>query len=295
MKEFKDIQFISEVYEESKFKPKFYVVFLIAFSIYYFFSQIVSHFLFTTLRNNLNVTQLGFLYKLFEKFFVPNASIYLVLILYILLIEERKLSFLFLGFKDNFLSFTLKGVVLSSVLLFSLILVLIFKDYVISFKLNTEFVFANLIQLFMVLVFTYVKFFFLESFYRGWIFNILSARYSIISSIFIASIVPVVVKFIEYQRIGIYLIYAFLFNVFLTLLFLVYKNIFIVIMFSTFYDFLKKYILSLESIYIDVQPVFYTVINNKEVYNIENSFYSVLVIILAILLMYVLYKCKPKI
>ena len=92
-----------------------------------------------------------------------------------------------------------------------------------------------------------------------------------------------------------YLIYAFLFNVFLTLLFLVYKNIFIVIMFSTFYDFLKKYILSLESIYIDVQPVFYTVINNKEVYNIENSFYSVLVIILAILLMYVLYKCKPKI
>ena len=294
MEEFKDIQFISKVYEESKFKPKFYVVFLIAFSMYYFFSQIVSHFVLVALRNNLNISQFGFLYKLFEKFFVPNASIYLILVLYVLLIEERRLKFLFLGFKDNFLSFTLKGIVLSSFLLFSLIIVLIFKDYVISFKLNTELVFASVIQLLMILVFTYIKFFFLESFYRGWIFNILNSRYSVISAVVIASFVPFVIKFIENQRIGVYLIYAFLFNIFLTLLFLVYKNIFIVVMFSAFYDFLKKYILSLEGMSVDIQPVFYTVINNKEVYNIENSFYSILVISLGILLVYILYQCKPK-
>ncbi len=294
MTEFNDVNFINSVYEESKFKPKFFVVYMIAFSIYYFFSPILSYFIGLIFKNHLNLNQLGFLYNLFEKFFIPNVAIYLILIGYILLIEERKFGFLFLGYKDSLLTCIVKGIVTSSALLFSLILVLIFKDYIISFKLNNDFLFLNLIQLIFVFMFSFIRFFFLESFFIGWLFNILSSRYSVIASIFIASVVPLVIKFVEYQRIGFYLIYAFLFNVFLTLLFLLYKNIFIVVAFSSFYDFLKKYILSLESLTVDVQPIFYTVINNKEVYNIENSIYSIIIISVAILIMFTLYKCKPK-
>ncbi|HJD00847.1 MAG TPA: CPBP family intramembrane metalloprotease [Candidatus Dwaynia gallinarum] len=294
MSNFNDIEFVSETYRESKFKPRFYVVFLIVFSMYYFFSPILSHFIFLIVKGNIKIVESNFLYQLFEKFFIPYVSIFLILIIYIFLIEERRISFLFSGVKNNFLAFNIKGIIFSTLFLFVLIFVFILRDYTLSFKLNREFTFLNLFQLLFVFIFTYIKFFFLECLYRGWLFNIFTSRYSIIASLILTSIVPVVIGFIEYQRIGIYLIYMFLFNIFLSLMFVVYKNIFILISFNCFYDFLKKYILSLESMNVKLEPLFYTVINNTELYNVENNYYSLIVLTIVIVIMFIFYKCKFK-
>lgn len=77
-------------------------------------------------------------------------------------------------------------------------------------------------------------------------------------------------------------------------MFVVYKNIFILISFNCFYDFLKKYILSLESMNVKLEPLFYTVINNTELYNVENNYYSLIVLTIVIVIMFIFYKCKFK-
>lgn len=295
MSNFNDVEFISEAYKESNFKPKFYVIFIIVFSIYYFFSPIVSHFIFSAIKNNIKIVNANLLYQLFEKFFVPNFSIFLILVVYIFLIEERKISFLFSELKDSFFIINLKGIIFSTVFLFLLIFLFILRDYSLLFKLNREFTFLNLFQLLLVMLFTYFKFFFLECLYRGWVFNILNSRYSIMLSILFTSIIPVFIGFIEQQRFGFYLLYLFFLNIFLTLMFIMYKNIFIVISFSCFYDFFKKYVLSLESMNIKLEPVFYTIINNTELYNIENNYYSLILLTIVIIIMFIFYKSKIKI
>lgn len=294
MSDFNNIEFISETYKESNFKPKFYVIFIIVISIYYFFSPILSHFILSIITNNLKFVDTNFLYKLFIKFFIPNFSIFMVLIFYIFLIEERKIKFLFINSKGSFFHFSFKGIILSLIFLFLLIFSFILSDYTLSFKLNREFRIIHLIHLILIYIFLYMKVFFLECLYRGWTFNILSSRYSQLISVLLTSFLPVIIGFIEYQRIGFYLIYLFFFNVLLTLMFVVYKNILIVISFNSAYEFLKKYILSIESMNINTEPVFFTIINNTELYNIENNYYSLIILLIFISVMFIFHKSKIK-
>lgn len=289
-----DLRFVSETYKESNFKPRFYVVFIIVMSIYYFFSPILSNILLSVINNNLKIVEASFLYELFVKLFIPSFSIFLILISYIVLIEERKISFLFSTSKDSFLYLTFRGVVFAIIYLFLVIFSFIISDYTLSFKLNTEFRFINLIHLFLIYIFLYIKVFFLECLYRGWTFNILSSRYSQMMALLLTSFFPIVVAFIEYQRIGFYLIYLFFLNILLTLMFIIYDNIFIVISFSCAYEFLKKYILSIESMNITTEPVFFTIINNTELYNIENNYYSLIILLLVIFVMFIFYQFKTK-
>ena len=281
--------------KESSFKPKFYVVYLVVFSIYYFFSPIVSQLIFFFIKNNITFNQASFLYELFEKLFIPNFSVFCILILYIFIIEERKILFLFPGSKKNILNSNIKGIIFSLVFLFSLVFIFILKDFIISFKLNTKLIFTDLLKLFLVFIFMYIKYLFLECLYRGWLLNILNYRYSLNVCIFLTSLVPTVIAFIEYQRVGFYLLYIYLFNIFVTLIFVMYNDIFLVTSFNCFYNFLKQYMLSIENMSIKLEPIFYTVINNKEVYNIENNIYSIVALLIFIAIVFILYKLKFKI
>ncbi len=301
MSDFNDIDFMSTTNRDksltknnSNFKPRFYIAFLILFFMYYFLAPLVSHLFLSFVKNNIKLTQFTFLLELFERFFIPSVSILLILIVYIFLVEERNISFLFECENNKFLSYNVKGIIFAVLFLFSLIFIFIFKNYEVSFKLNRNFKILNVLQLIVLFIFIYIKYFCLESLYIGWLFNILSFRYDLIPSVLLSSIIPVIIGFIDYQRIGMYLIYLFLFNVLLCLLFVLYKNIFIVTSFVTFYDFLKKYILSLDNMNLKLEPVFYTIINNKELYNIENNKYSLIVLGLAIGIVFILYKSKSK-
>ena len=200
---------------ESNFKPKFYVIFIIVLSIYYFFSPILSQIIINIFRNNFNFDELNLLSELFYRLFLPNFSILLILFLYILLIEERKLGFLFIGIKKNFALSNIKGLILSIIFLFLLVFVFIIKDQVIFFKFNSEFSFTTVFQLLLVFIFIYIEIFFLEILYRGWLINILNSRYNIYLSLVLASLLFTLIYFIEYQRLGIYLLYVFIFNIFL--------------------------------------------------------------------------------
>ena len=146
----------------------------------------------------------------------------MILFLYILLIEERKLGFLFIGIKKNFALSNIKGLILSIIFLFLLVFVFIIKDQVIFFKFNSEFSFTTVFQLLLVFIFIYIEIFFLEILYRGWLINILNSRYNIYLSLVLASLLFTLIYFIEYQRLGIYLLYVFIFNIFLSFMFLIY-------------------------------------------------------------------------
>lgn len=280
---------------ESNFKPKFYVIFIIVLSIYYFFSPILLQIIINLLRNNFNFTESSLLSELFFRLFLPNFSILLLLFLYILVIEERKLGFLFIGIKDNFLLSTIKGSILSIIFLFFLVFVFIIKDEVLFFKFNSEFSFITIFQLLLVFIFVYMEIFFLEILYRGWLINILNSRYNIYLSLVFASMLFTCIYFIEHQRLGIYLVYVFIFNIFLSFMFLIYKNIFVVISFHAFYKFLKQYILSIEDMEIKLNSVFYTGIDtNNTIYNIENSKYSLIIIIILTFIAFMMYNSKNK-
>lgn len=292
MSNLSDIEF---VLEDSSFKPRFYIVFIIVFSIYYFFAPIISRLIFLFIRNNLRIVDGNFLYQLFSKFFIPYFSIFLVLILYIFFIEERKIFFLFLNEKIDFMTSFIKGVIFSTVFLFVLIFVLILGNNTLSFRLNKDFIFfLNFFQLVLVFVFTYLKNLFLEVLYRGWLLNILNFRYNILVSILLTSLVPTINIFLEHQRIGFYILNSFLINVFVAFVFLVYRNIFVVVAFSCFYEFLKKYILSLESMAVNLEPMFFTIINNTELYNLENNYYTCGVLLVFISIAFMIYKMKHR-
>ena len=185
--------------------------------------------------------------------------------------------------------------IFSTVVLFVLMFVLTLGNNTVSFRLNRDVMFfLNFFQLVLVLVFTYLKTLFLEVLYRGWLINILSFRYNILACVLLASIVPTANIFLEHQRVGFYILNTFLMNVFISFIFLVYKNIFIVISFSCFYEFLKKYILSLEIMTINLEPMFYTIINNIELYNIENNYFTCIVLIFFIFVAFMVYKVKHK-
>lgn len=263
----------------SNFRPKFYVIFFIVFSMYYFFSPILSGILFNFIDNYLRFLQLTLINDILHKFIVPNVSLFIFLLLYILIIEERKPSFLFIGFKSKFLVYSFRGLLLALSLVLILIFVFIVQDNILFFRVNREFTFINIFQLIVVFVCSYIKYFLIECFYRGWLINIFNHRYSVYLSIIFTSILYLVISFIEYRRIGIYLIYIFIFNLFISFLFLIYNNIFLVISFHCCYDFLKRYVLSLESSNIKLNTLFYTAIdNNNVIYNVENSMYAVLII-----------------
>ncbi|EIA28270.1 CAAX amino terminal protease family protein, partial [Candidatus Arthromitus sp. SFB-co] len=280
---------------ESNFKPKFYVIFIIVLSIYYFFSPILSQIIINIFRNNFNFDELNLLSELFYRLFLPNFSILLILFLYILLIEERKLGFLFIGIKKNFALSNIKGLILSIIFLFLLVFVFIIKDQVIFFKFNSEFSFTTVFQLLLVFIFIYIEIFFLEILYRGWLINILNSRYNIYLSLVLASLLFTLIYFIEYQRLGIYLLYVFIFNIFLSFMFLIYKNIFVVTSFHAFYKFLKQYVLSIEDMEIKLNSIFYTGIDiNNAIYNIENSKYSLIIIISLTIVAFMIYNSKNK-
>ena len=280
--------------KESSFRPKFYVIYMVIFSIYYFFSPIVSQLIFFFLKKNLSFNQTSFMYELFEKLFIPTFSVFLILIVYIFIIEERNINFLFQGNRKNLLNSNIKGIMFALVFLFALVFIFILKDFIISFKLNTEIIFSDLFKLILVFIFMYIKYLFLECLYRGWLLNILSYRYSLMPCILFTSVVPTVIAFIEYQRVGFYLLYIYLFNILITIIFLNYKDIFLVTSFNCCYNFLKRYILSIENMNIKLEPIFFTVINNKEVYNIENNIYSIVALCLFIGIVFLLYKMKLK-
>lgn len=274
-----NMDFLSGGSYDSNFRPRFYVIFFIVFSMYYFFSPILSGILFNFIDNYLKFSQLALINDILHKFIVPNLSLFIFLILYIFIIEERKLNFIFLGIKSNFLSSLFKGFLLSISLVLILIFVFILQDNILFFRVNRDFTLTNLFQLILVFIFSYIKYFFIECFYRGWLINIFSHRYSIYLSMIFTSILYMIVSFIDYRRIGIYLIYIFIFNLFISLVFLIYKNVFLIISFHTFYDFFKKYVLSLESSDIKLNTLFYTAVdNNNVIYNIENSMYAVFII-----------------
>ena len=45
---------------------------------------------------------------------------------------------------------------------------------------------------------------------------------------------------------------------------------------------------------VKLEPLFYTVINNTELYNVENNYYSLIVLTIVIVIMFIFYKCKFK-
>ncbi|BAK80677.1 CPBP family glutamic-type intramembrane protease [Candidatus Arthromitus sp. SFB-rat-Yit] len=281
--------------DESKFKPRFYVVFIIVLSIYYFFSPILSQIISNFLKSKFNFNELNLLYELFYKLFLPNFSILLILIIYILVIEERKLNFLFVGIKENFLFSNIKGLILSIIFLFLLVSVFIIKDKVLFLKFNTEISFINLLQLLVVFIFVYIQTFFLEILYKSWLINILNFRYNIYLSLFLASLLYTFIYFINYQRVGIYLIYIFVFNIFLSIIFLMYKNIIITVSLHATYKFFKQYVLSIEDKPIKLNSIFYTGMDsNNFIYNIENSKYSLIIIIILTIIVFILYNSKKK-
>ncbi len=285
-----NMDFSSQGTYNSNFKPKFYVIFFIVFSMYYFFSPILSHFIFNFLDNYVNFSQLNLLNEILYKFLVPNLSLFLFLIIYIFIIEERKISFLFLGINKDFVKNFLNGLLKALSLILILVFLFILKDDVLFFKINKNFGFMNLLQLFFIFLSLYIKYFFIECFYRGWLINIFTHRYSIYLSMIFSSLIYSIVSFIEYKRIGLYLIYIFIFNILLSLMFLLYKNISIVISFHAFYDLLKKYILSLEVGDIKLNTIFYTSLdNNNIIYNIENNIYSLATILIITLIVLFIY------
>ncbi len=295
MSGFDSTEFITNGYVDSNFKPKFYIIFLIIFSIYYFFAPLLSQLVLLFIENNLDIVRGRFFYSLFKKFFLPYASIFFILILYVLFVEERKISFLFLSKKQGFFSSFVKGTMFATLLLFSLMFMFVLGNDTLSVRLNRDFLFFfNFFQLVLVLIFTYLKALFLEILYRGWLINILNFRYNAVMAVLMSALVPVVNTFVEHRRIGIYILSVFLLNIFISFVFLLYKDIFIVTSFSCLYEFFKKYILAIENIDINLNPVFYTVVNNVRLYNIENSYYSCVVFFLFICMILIVYKYKYR-